>query len=623
MNKFRYDINGLRAYAVFAVVLFHFNHNWLPGGFAGVDVFFVISGFLMTKIIINNIEKNTFNLFSFLKSRANRLIPALLMLCLTLSIFGFFFLSPFDYKQISKHIFGSLMFVSNFIYWSESGYFDSSSLSKWLLHTWSLSVEWQFYILYPIILLFLSKFFSINSIKKILILGTFLGFLISIFISNKWTSAGYFLLPTRAWEMMFGGIAFLYPLYLRKDSYKNLQEIIGFILIFLTFFFISDKNIWPGYLAFIPVFGTYLILSSNRQNSILTKNIFLQKIGLWSYSIYLWHWPLVILGNYFEITNWYLIGIPLSILLGYLSYRFIEKVNLNKYMVLLLISLSIFSIYVYSNNGLYSRFNKEKSNKLVIINAQKDRPKYDSHCFNYTEVPACTYLDGKKLTTQQPSHILLGDSHAQSLVNGIAHSLNQHKNYTGLKFYGMAGCLFSENIDSIYPKMKNCGNLTRKTFKEIQEKYPKAKIIYVSRLSALIHGDSSEDNYDSKKYQMLQSDISRTMEKLTKSHDVYFLTPTPEFHQSVPDYMSKNIVLNNNKILTISTKEYDQRNKLALSLLEFIKTKYSVKILDTKPYFCSNELCYSSTVGIPYYRDDNHISEFGNKRLLDLFNRII
>ncbi len=115
MNKFRYDINGLRAYAVFAVVLFHFNHNWLPGGFAGVDVFFVISGFLMTKIIINNIEKNTFNILSFLKSRANRLIPALLILCFTLSIFGFFFLSPFDYKQLSKHILSSLVFYQTLL----------------------------------------------------------------------------------------------------------------------------------------------------------------------------------------------------------------------------------------------------------------------------------------------------------------------------------------------------------------------------------------------------------------------------------------------------------------------------------------------------------------------------
>ncbi len=108
-------------------------------------------------------------------------------------------------------------------------------MSKWLLHTWSLSAEWQFYILYPFFLLLLSKIFSLKSIKKILVVGTILGFLISIFISNKWTSAGYFLLPTRAWEMMIGGIAFLYPLYLSKDSYKNLQEIIGFILIFLTF----------------------------------------------------------------------------------------------------------------------------------------------------------------------------------------------------------------------------------------------------------------------------------------------------------------------------------------------------------------------------------------------------
>lgn len=121
---------------------------------------------------------------------------------------------------------------------------------------------------------------------------------------------------------------------------------------------------------------------------------------------------------------------------------------------------------------------------------------------------------------------------------------------------------------------------------------------------------------------MLTLDLSKTMEKITKNHEVYFLTPTPEFHQSVPDYMSKNVILNNNKVLFIPISEYNERNKLALRLLQSLKENYSIKILDTKPFYCSNSSCYSSEGGIPYYRDDNHISEYGNTKLLTLFSKI-
>ncbi|HDC4429464.1 TPA: acyltransferase, partial [Enterobacter asburiae] len=164
--KFRHDINGLRAIAVMAVVLFHFNPSMLPGGFIGVDVFFVISGFLMTSIIVGGINNNSFNIAKFYCARANRIIPALSVLCITLLIFGWFNLTPSDYKMLAKHAASSIGFISNIIYMGETGYFDASSHEKWLLHTWSLSVEWQFYIFYPLLIILLKKFISLESIKK-------------------------------------------------------------------------------------------------------------------------------------------------------------------------------------------------------------------------------------------------------------------------------------------------------------------------------------------------------------------------------------------------------------------------------------------------------------------------
>lgn len=172
---FREDINGLRAIAVIAVVLFHFNPAWLPGGYAGVDIFFVISGYLITGIIFRGLQKNSFGLITFYKSRAKRII-ALAVMCCTLLVFGWFYLLPLEYSELGKHVASSLGFFSNFVYWSEAGYFTAGAHEKWLLHTWSLSVEWQFYMIYPIILLLLSRLISLHLLRWIVLAGSVLAF---------------------------------------------------------------------------------------------------------------------------------------------------------------------------------------------------------------------------------------------------------------------------------------------------------------------------------------------------------------------------------------------------------------------------------------------------------------
>jgi peptidoglycan/LPS O-acetylase OafA/YrhL len=228
--QFRKDINGLRATAVIAVVLFHFNAPWMPGGFAGVDVFFVISGFLMTGIIFRGIEQENFSILKFYVARANRIIPALAVLCLVLLVFGWFL--PLDYKALAKHVVSSIGFFSNVIYWRESGYFDVASHEKWLLHTWSLSVEWQFYIIYPLVLVAMRKFMSVKAMKATVLLGTVLGFTFCVIATYKWPNPAYYLLPTRAWQMMIGGVAYLYPFALQEKR-KKLVEWRGSLTPFL------------------------------------------------------------------------------------------------------------------------------------------------------------------------------------------------------------------------------------------------------------------------------------------------------------------------------------------------------------------------------------------------------
>lgn len=331
--NFRYDLNGLRAIAVIAVVLFHFNPAWVPGGFAGVDVFFVISGFLMTSIIFRGLENDNFNLFKFYVARANRIIPALAVLCLVLLVFGWFYLTPFNYRELGKHVVSSMGFLSNVIYWRESGYFDAASHEKWLLHTWSLSAEWQFYIIYPIVLVALKRLLSLENLKRLIVVGTVLCFGFSVVATIKWPTAAYYLLPTRAWEMMMGGVAFIYPWNLSGNK-KKLTELTGLVFILASYAFVSSDVPWPGHFALIPVFGTYLIIIANQQSSLITNNVIFQSLGRWSYSIYLWHWPVVVYLYCYEIYNYDFWGVLISIVLGWISYCFVERKKMSLKMLL-------------------------------------------------------------------------------------------------------------------------------------------------------------------------------------------------------------------------------------------------------------------------------------------------
>ncbi len=374
VKGFRSDINALRAYAVIAVVLYHFYPSYLLGGFAGVDVFFVISGYLMTSIIFSGIENNKFSLMKFYADRVNRILPPLFFVCLTLMLYGYFFLTPMDYRELGVHIASSLSFLSNFVYWFQTDYFDASSLEKWLLHTWSLSVEWQFYIIFPIFILFLFRFFCLKVIKSIFLILTFGLLMVSIFFSNFSPDSAYYLLHTRAWEMLAGSLAFLYPLKFSLIKSRALV-VIGFLMILASYIVVHDSSNWPGYLALIPVLGAVLIILTSSGFTFPKPVSFFNHIGLSSYSVYLWHWPILVAINYYSLSGIYLVlGFFLSFFIGYLSFKYIERGSLFSYKVLNVkflpalcsVLLVFFGVFLYFSGGLPHRFNTDEDHKNVF-----------------------------------------------------------------------------------------------------------------------------------------------------------------------------------------------------------------------------------------------------------------
>ena len=297
--KFRYDINALRALAVIAVVLFHYKVDFVSGGFVGVDIFFVISGYLMTAIIMGRLEKGTFSFWQFFRDRAKRIVPGLSAMVFGLLGAGYLLLEPATYHYLGSTSISALLFFSNFRFWDATAYFDPQSDIKWLLHTWSLSVEGQFYLAYPILLMGLYKFERTRRhILFVLWVLALLSFVSCVWLSLSQPPSAFYLLPPRAWELIAGGIVVLqFPN--DRRVYASSLLACGFLLIGVSIA-LYDKNMpWPYFWGLPPVVGTCLVIAANRADAAVFRINIIQMIGRWSYSIYLWHWPVAVAAVYF------------------------------------------------------------------------------------------------------------------------------------------------------------------------------------------------------------------------------------------------------------------------------------------------------------------------------------
>lgn len=632
--QFRKDISGLRAIAVIAVVLFHFNASWVPGGFAGVDVFFVISGYLMTGIIFRGLEQKNFSILNFYTARANRIIPALAALCLALLVFGWFYLTPLDYKALGHHAASSIGFLSNITYWKEAGYFDASSHEKWLLHTWSLSVEWQFYIIYPLVLVMMNKYMSLEIIKKAILVSTLAGFIFCIIATYNWPESAYYLLSARAWEMLIGGVAYLYPMTL-KEGKKRPLEWLGFSFIIGSYFFISKDTPWPGYLALFPVLGAFLILQAQRNDSLITSNAISQKIGAWSYSIYLWHWPLVVAIYYFSLSESYVyLGLSLSLLLGFLSNKYIERIKFQKsfesFKSLLKskpVLVAIFIAIIGAGTDVSNGFEKHYPDNLVA--ASNEAKNKNIHCKGKNKYPC--FIGNK----DDIKAIIVGDSHARAIATAVLPLINLEEN--GIIVLKKAGCPLIMNAKRVGADSA-CYDINIKRMEYLETHHPDIPVFWISRTGSYLYGLSDPirindirdtqpliyftEKYkkaDEKLYNELKENLNSTIKKIMVNHPVYILQPTPEMRRNIPKTLAKNILFDIDDDLSIDYHLYLDRNKRIRYLLKEIALSNRSEILDPAAYLCKNDRCMAQFEGRPIYFDGDHLSEYGNKLLTPMF----
>ncbi len=598
--EFRTDINGLRAYAVLAVIIFHFNKQWLSGGFAGVDVFFVISGYLMTSIIFRGLANNSFSIWKFYAARIKRIIPALLALVIVLMVFGYLFLGPIPYADLAKHSGGSLLFISNILYWKESGYFDASALEKFLLHTWSLSVEWQFYIIYPIGLLLLSKLLKLEIIKKIFVAGTIIALIFSIYASQRWSVASYFLLPTRMWEMLLGGIAFLYPFELKKQSDKHILELSGLGLIVVSFFIITENTIWPGYAALIPTLGTFILIQANNDKSIFTNNIICQKIGLWSYSLYLWHWSLLATYNYFgyKIKIWPFLFVTLAC--GITSYYLIEKRKWNIRIVIFAILISLTAILgVYQTNGAASRVDP----KFNLTEQEFHRQYYGGYGFPVF-TPSTLGYDKQSITNT----IIMGDSYSwqyAKYVNEYEKSIQS--------FFG-DGCMFLKDYSSSY-RFNDCAAISDDFYSRTDNS--NKTIIWAQNWqyqSAINKKDPGATRITYVETPKLYLDIvEQSINYVSSSVQSIYIIGSP-FRPTYHPFkcLSENFLIGSKMIGDYCQTEIEyEPPEINNHLRRIIKKYKNIYFIDPNDVLCKNNKCTLIINDEPLFSDTHHLSIYG------------
>lgn len=604
---FRYDINALRAIAVLIVLFFHFNVPFFDGGYSGVDIFYVISGYLMTKIILDGLAKDQFSLLSFYKKRIQRIIPALTFMVITVLLVCFFVYMPDDYKEVTKNASGSLLFISNIVYAFGGSYFGNSADNNVLLHTWSLSVEWQFYILLPIALLILNRYLK-NDRRKyfnlclIAIIVIFAGTLV---VTRYKPTLSFYLLPTRSWEMLAGGLAFLMHTRI-KENYRRILAIIGYAVLLTGAVFLAKDLKWPGLYTLIPVTATFLILIANINDFKVLRTSAVQFFGRISYSLYLWHWPVFVIGNYVGVPSTplnALFGMLLSVLLGYLSQLYIEtfEIKKNRYIVSTTSGFALvayFASFSYVNPSVFDE-------KSVIIadyeNVQKVAHEQQfgvDSCFIASKsVSFETYNKRKCLPIQKGRRniLLIGDSHAAQYYQALkAHFAKKGIN---LGLASASSCLPLKTING--PGPGQCEDLLNFLFNELLPQN-------AADIESVIISANWVDNPEGK--EQLLKDIKNTTAYLDKLGIEYIILGQTETYKI--DFSS--IAARENEYgIQVSEDYLDEETK---DINDYLKPGLKGKYIDL---FRVKHLKKVSSDYIPYMSDQNHLTSFGVEQLLE------
>jgi len=642
--KYRAEIDGLRALAVLPVILFHAGFEWFSGGFIGVDVFFVISGYLITTIIISEMAEGRFSLVNFYERRARRILPALFFVMIVCIPFAF---TPSDLIDFGQSLIAVSTFSSNFLFWFESGYFDTAAELKPMLHTWSLAVEEQYYIIFPIFLM-LSWHFGIRAILILLSLIFIVSLAAAHWGALNKPSATFFLLPTRAWELLVGVFAAFYLKYntfFKSQLLNQVFSILGISMIIFSIIIFDKSTPFPSLYALIPTVGTLLLILSAVPKTLIYSLLSFKPIvgiGLISYSAYLWHQPLLafarhrLLGEVSELLLLFLC--LLSLVIACFSWQFIEKPFRNKKIVTRknIFIISILSMISFSLLGISSQLTqgyKERVNFSDELLASFKRPSSDN-CygtpFNHSSEHWGCNLGADK---DKIDFILFGDSHSLSLKS-IVNDLAKQK---GIKvfFTGTSGCI---PFLGVFPNRNdqhenNCNILNTRIYNFAKQENVKG-IILSARWSYYTFGDYNfrgsqliSNNKDGPftlqhSIQTFSEAFNTTIKKYNEIDvPIHLISQPPhQIHSPESIYFKATKGLIDIESVSVSRTKFNQLNDIPQST--FITHSHTFNFYDITDLFCDENQCQIGNNNKSFYYDDNHLSIFGAERLTGIIESI-
>lgn len=587
---YRREIDGLRALAVLPVILFHAGFTAFSGGFVGVDIFFVISGYLITSIILLEKEAGNFSLVNFYERRARRILPALFFVMFACLPFAWLWLLPSDMKDFSKSVRDVSIFMSNILFYRQSGYFDTASQLKPLLHTWSLAVEEQYYLFFPILMLALWRF-GRKLIPYLLLIIAAASLIYSQYIVETDPSAAFFLLPSRLWELMTGSL--LAYLVINKHiglGGNQFASIVGLMLILYAVFFFSSTSFNSLYLL-IPIIGAALIIAYATANTLVGRllgNGLFVGVGLISYSVYLWHQPLFVFVRHKNIaepsTLLMAVLVIATLALAYVSWRFVETPFRNKQgsnrnqifalSALFTILFLTFGILGKFTNGYENRLSEDQR-KINSFEAYDFKGDYKYHdCFLTDEQSYTEFKDICRVGANTQSVLLWGDSHAAALSFGLRNELPNLIQYTA------GGC----------PPIKDAVVTLRPLCKKIND-YVMQEIQRIKPHQIFLHANWPI-------YSQLDPvrNIKKTIDyirRVSPNTKIIIIGAVPQWAPSLPNLMlRKGISLN-----TVQHLKNPTLNNLRIvdRAFEAFSEKEGVSFFSALSAFCLNDNCQITT----------------------------
>ena len=624
--KFRPDVEGLRAVAILPVVLYHAAHGLAPGGFVGVDVFFVISGYLITGIIAGELNEGRFSLASFYERRVRRIFPALFFMLAGACLLAFLTLPPQALREFAKTVISTVLFSSNIQFLQLSGYFDGSGDLKPLLHTWSLAVEEQFYIGFPLLMLIIYRWFR-SKLLPILALATLLALAKSLWVFHKAPMAAFYLTPNRAIELLVGvmlSVAVLPELKHRLG--RELCTGLGLLLILGCVMCYDAASPFPGWRALVPCVGAALIILGGRDGDSTVRTLLslgpIRYVGAISYALYLWHWPLLVFTQHYTFGEpsraQLMTAVAAAFVLAAISGRFIERpfrqqsAQGNGRRRVFLTGATTAACFgalaaaAVAADGVPQRFSPAALTMFQYSKSYNPR-RPECHGEDYRAIPyerSCLY----GAANAEPDVAVWGDSYGAELVVGLG-ELAQRSGRTVMQLTSSACPPAMRYSPIIRP---NCAAHNDAVMSDLAADRRISQVILVANY----------EEYLQDHWQTLAAGLNAAVASLVAAgKQVTLVYPMPIFHYPVPDALGELVSRGlKPSQLTVSRAEYLRVNELPIATLNVVAGRFRVAKIDPTESLCRGIVCLAYDGHTALYWDAYHVSVSGGRLVAAEFN---